>query len=119
MTDPRLPENVREIILAIAEKAGDEGSALAEQIDVATVAFDENVLTWLYFEVPEGARRLAWKDGVIPMHLNATVLDASGEPTGLIYVWVEDGLLSAIEHPWYVDYPTGWPVPERLVWDLE
>lgn len=119
VTDSNWPDNVREIILAIAEKAGDEGAPLVDQVGKASVIKEKETPTWVYFSVPEGAEKVRWPDGVIPMRFNATIFDGSGQPTGIIYVWVEGGLLSAIEQPWYVDYPTGWPKPEQLVWDIE
>ncbi|HEX7950896.1 MAG TPA: hypothetical protein VF494_11150 [Candidatus Limnocylindrales bacterium] len=42
------------------------------------------------------------------------VVDADGEPTGHIDLWVKDGLLSALEYSWFQEMPTTYPPAERL-----
>lgn len=116
MTPPGLPDDVRRILLAIADRSGEFRDVLVRQIQHAVVT--ENARTWVYFSVPDSEERVPWPDGVIPYDLNPTVFAGSGEPTGSIYVWVEDGRLSGVEHPWFTDEaPTEWPNVDMLVWD--
>ncbi|MBO0898741.1 hypothetical protein J1G42_02035 [Cellulomonas sp. zg-ZUI222] len=116
VTSAGLPEDVRRILVAVAERSGEHRDVLVRQITRAVVT--ENARTWVYFSVPDPVARVPWSDGFIPLALNPSVVDASGEPTGTIYVWVEDGRLSGVEHPWFTDEaPTQWPSVDMLVWD--
>ena len=116
MTAAPLPQAARDVLMAIARRAGEHAETFARQVDHAVVTEDER--TWIYFSVPRSQPRLPWRDGVIPMGLNPGVVE-SGEPTSEVLVWVEDGRLCAMEHPWFTDDPpAGWPRVDDLVWDL-
>jgi hypothetical protein len=67
--------------------------------------------TWLYFEV-SGATPVACRDGNVA---SCVVEDSSGEATGFLELWVENGVLSALEHPWVTDeMPQAFPSVEQL-----
>jgi hypothetical protein len=52
-------------------------------------------------------------DGPIPVEVD--VVDQSGEPVGLLLLWVKGGALGFLEHAWYLDeMPTELP-PIELV----
>lgn len=53
------------------------------------------------------------RDGPVPVR--GDVHDRSGEPVGVLLLWVKDGALSFLEHAWYLDeMPTELP-PIELV----
>lgn len=94
------------------------GEALRAQIPhVLVVDGIPPMPTYLHLAVKSGAPRADCPDGVIPVH--AVVESSSGEPTGFIMMWVEDGYLSTIEHPWLTDeMPEEFPPPGSLRrWD--
>jgi hypothetical protein len=50
-----------------------------------------------------------------PLPVRAIAYDDAGTPIGEVLVWVEDGLLSALEHAWYTDErPDEFPIPSQL-----
>jgi len=117
MTGDKLPEDVRDLLIEVSRRAGRDGKILLLQVDSAKVVSCSP--TWIHVAVPNSVPGVTWSDGVIPMSLNPSVFDDLGEPTGMIYIWVENGRLSALEQPWFTDEPPmTWPSVERLVWDL-
>lgn len=50
-----------------------------------------------------------------PISPSPVVLDADGQLTGELLVFVTDGRISGIERPWYTDdAPSTWPAPTDL-----
>jgi hypothetical protein len=67
--------------------------------------------TWLHLEVP-GATPAVGKDGNVA---GCVVEDSSGEATGFLELWMEDGYLSALEHAWVtVEMPEEFPSVDQL-----
>ncbi len=94
-------------VLAAAENA----DALAAQLPVARVG--AGTTTFLDLTVPAGVPRAGVPDGPLPV--SAVVSDVDGQPLGEIIVWVEGGLLSALEYAWVTDdEPREWPAPDHV-----
>lgn len=50
-----------------------------------------------------------------PLPVRAVAYDDGGTALGEVLVWIEDGLLSALEHAWYTDSrPDEFPLPSQL-----
>ena len=94
------------------------GDALRAQILAARVVDGIPPMpTYLHLAVSSDAPRADCPDGVVPVH--AVVESPTGDSTGFIMVWMKDGYLSTIEHPWVTDdMPEEFPPPESLRrWD--
>jgi hypothetical protein len=104
-----LTANEREA-LEIAIEASPFSQALSKQALTATVK--GGLPTFLDLDV-QGEPATACPDG--PLTVRAFVSGPSGETTGEILVWVEAGLLSALEFAWYTDKaPEEFPPPESI-----
>lgn len=97
LTDPQIPD----------------AEALRAQIPfIKVVGGVPNLPTYLHLEVM-GAPPAACPDGVLPG--DAVVQSADGEPTGFLMLWVKNGYLSFVEHPWVTDeMPAEFPLVDRL-----
>jgi hypothetical protein len=85
--------------------------ALLAQLPVAWVR--SGPVTFLHLTVPADVPHADLPDGPLPV--SAVVSDVDGRSIGEIIVWVEGGLLSALEYAWVTDEePTEWPAPERV-----
>ena len=112
MHDTRdLTSGEREIIGRILEAYGD--TDLIDQLEHARAIVGD----WLMFidlVVEPGSKRSSRRNGPVP--INTSVFSPSRIEYGEILVWVTDGYLSAIEHPWWSDdMPTSWPEPVNVV----
>lgn len=90
-----------------------DADALRAQIPFTrVVAGVPNLPTYLHLEV-SGASPADCPDGVLPG--DAVVESADGEATGFLMLWVKNGYLSFVEHPWVTDdMPTEFPSVDRL-----
>jgi hypothetical protein len=65
------------------------------------------------FIVIGGVHRVVLDEAILPV--DAHVHDESGEYTGELLLWLEDGLLSSLEYAWVTDsMPDSLPEVERL-----
>lgn len=63
--------------------------------------------------VPDDVPPVPAADG--PLRPVVSVVDATGEATGELLVWVRGGRLVGLERPWWTDEPpTSWPGPDDL-----
>ncbi|MCT2586649.1 hypothetical protein [Actinophytocola gossypii] len=84
---------------------------LVAQLPVARVR--SGAVTFLNLAVPAEVPHASVPDGPLPV--SAVVNDPDGHPLGEIIVWVEGGLLSALEYAWVTDEEPGeWPAPEHV-----
>ena len=63
--------------------------------------------------VHPGQPRSARHNGPLP--INTSVVSDAGTEYGEILIWISDGYLSGIEHPWWSDeIPVAWPAPTNV-----
>lgn len=63
--------------------------------------------------VNPGQPRSGRRDGPLP--INTSVVSDAGTDYGEILIWITDGYLSGIEHPWWSDeMPAAWPAPTNV-----
>lgn len=96
----------------LRESTSREADDLRAQIPFARVVEERPALpTWLHLEV-SGATPAVGKDGNVA---GCVIEDSSGEVTGFLELWMEDGYLSALGHPWVTDVmPEAFPSVEQL-----
>jgi hypothetical protein len=89
-------------------------SGLRAQIRVTQVVTGSP--TFPHFDVGAAARVLDVPDGPLPVR--TSVIGDDGQFDGELLVWVEAGLLSALEYAWVTDQPpAALPQPSRLAFD--
>ena len=112
-SEVKLPARVQELLSELARRLGPSGVALAKQAGVATT--ERATATWVDIHVPDEVVRGDWPDG--PLSISPTVLAPNGSLLGSIHVWVEAGILAAIEQGWFTDVaPDEWPKLDQLQW---
>jgi hypothetical protein len=105
-----LTSNERAIVGKILTAYGDKN--LNGQLDDAVVVTGDLPM-FLDLEVPIPKAKSSAPDGPLP--IQATVRSEDGYDYGEILVWVRDGVLVGIEHPWWTDErPESWPLSERV-----
>jgi hypothetical protein len=69
--------------------------------------------TMVELTLDKASARADLPDGPLP--IRAVAYDDAGTPIGEVLVWIEDGLLSALEHAWYTDSrPDEFPPASQL-----
>jgi hypothetical protein len=86
---------------------------LLAQLDHAQAIVGDGPPMIIDFVVDSGSARSSQRNGPVP--INTLVTSPAGVEYGEILVWVTDGYLSGIEHPWWSDdMPTSWPDPVNV-----
>lgn len=63
--------------------------------------------------VNPGQPRSVRRNGPLP--INTSVITDAGVAYGEILIWISDGYLSGIEHPWWsAEMPDAWPAPANV-----
>jgi hypothetical protein len=97
----------------LLESKLEDADTLRAQIPFTRVVKGETDLPTLVHLSVLGAPPALCEDGHVPG--GAVVESASGEPTGFLDLWVEDGYLTMIEHSWVTDeMPRELPSVEQL-----
>lgn len=111
-----LTSSERAIVEKILNAYGDR--KLIEQLDDAVIVIGRLPM-FLDLEVSTPKAKSVAPNGPIPVQ--AIVRSEDGYDYGEILVWVRDGFLTGIEHPWWTDeMPKRWPVPERVwIWESD
>jgi hypothetical protein len=87
------------------------GSLYRQSLEVLVSV--ESTTCMLNFELGSDQQQVDLPNGPLP--ITANVYSGNGELAGEILVWVNDGLLSAMEYPWFTDQmPTVFPNPDAL-----
>ena len=106
-----LPQQVTDLLLAIAELLGDVGQPLAIQAREARVSGYSP--TYIDIMVPASCKPGTWADG--PLSIKPLVIDRGGDPLGEILVWVSAGRVTLLEQAWFTDDPPpSWPPLEMV-----
>ncbi|WP_043433296.1 hypothetical protein [Paenarthrobacter nicotinovorans] len=114
MTSPQtrraLASTEYEICRKILEAFGD--TDLMEQLENAEVVVGRLPM-FLDLVVNPSQPRSTRKTGPLP--INTIVVSDAGTEYGEILIWISDGYLSGIEHPWWSeDMPGAWPDPTNV-----
>jgi hypothetical protein len=113
--DPRpLNKAERSVLNHILSEDFDGASELRSQVDqVEVVAVWSLNSTSVHFRVRGSVLRSTQSGGHVPV--TAEVLNASGEYVGELLLWLECGVLSALEYAWVTDeMPTVLPDVESI-----
>ncbi|WP_219108472.1 hypothetical protein [Austwickia sp. TVS 96-490-7B] len=106
-----LPDQVLDLLAAIAAHLGDVGQPLAIQARHARVL--NYSPTYIDLNIPERCDSGSWPDG--PLDIKPLVTDRQGEPVGEVLLWVSSGRITLLEQAWFTDDPpTAWPSMENV-----
>lgn len=96
-----LTQHERDVLLHLLSVPLAEARQLRQQVMQATVVGSQGASIDL--AIPSSVTRVSGPDGLLP--IRAAVLDAHGQYTGGLLLWIKDGRLSALEYAWVTDLP--------------